>query len=85
MNGKCSLFRFIHNCFDFSIFVDGNRIIKAIGSSKLFWISFMTPFLERKDEPSRMKKKKKQKTNGSTEQEGSTRIPKKSSLKSVTW
>ena len=45
---------------------------------------FLTPFLERKDEPSRMKKKKKQKTDGSAE-EGTTRIPKKSLLKSVTW
>ena len=48
-----------------------------------------TPFLERKEDPSsRMKKKKKQKqktTDGSAEEEGTTRIPKKSLLKSVTW
>jgi len=50
---------------------------------------FMTPFLEKKEEPSRMKKKKKkkkkQKTTDGSAETGTTRIPKKSLLKSVTW
>jgi len=48
---------------------------------------FMTQFLERKEDPSRMKKKKKkkQKTTDGSAEEGTTRIPKKSLLKSVTW
>ena len=48
---------------------------------------FMTQFIERKEDPSRMKKKKKkqQKRDGSADEEGTTRIPKKSLLKSVTW
>jgi len=46
---------------------------------------FMTPFIEKKEVPSRMKKKKKQKTDGSAEEDGTTRIPKKSLLKSITW
>ena len=48
---------------------------------------FLTPFLESgsgRKEPSRMKRKK-QKTTDGLEEEGTTRIPKKSLLKSVTW
>ena len=37
---------------------------------------FMTPLLERKEDPSRMKKKKKQKTTDGSVDEGTTRIPK---------
>ena len=62
--------------------------LKIVRSGLLIVIEndiFMTPFLEKKEEPSRMKKKKKQKKIDGSSEEGTTRIPKKSSLKSVTW